>query len=489
MAQLCAAAGLQAQILTSSPYSRYGLGEINTQNFATLNALGGAASAYQCDTAMPCFINIANPAALSGIRFSTFELGGQAQFTRISNAAASVDKKNINFSYGSLGFPVGKIGGAAFGVMPYSTMGYNITTYSQDPAVGQIKYVYQGDGGFNKAFLGTGLRPLRKQLTNFYNSALYDSLVKAQQWRKVGRMKVARQLLSELSLGFTGNYVFGTTNQTTDVVLPGSILFYHARRLRSAHVSDLSFNTGLQTAFTIDHLKQKKHLVIKDTINHTETRIDTVIRRELKQHVKIGFGIYANLPTLLNATQSTVISNYALDGFGNEIPEDTSLNSSNLPGTIRLPLEIGAGFSVKKGEKLTLLADGSVTNWSQFRYFDQVNTFKNSYRVGVGAVFVPDRFSFGSANYIKRVQYRLGFTYSNGYLDLKNTLINNYAVTVGLGLPVGMNRQGDMFNMVNISAQFGTMGTTTNALLQEKYIRLVVGFTFNKRWFIKYKYD
>jgi hypothetical protein len=26
-------------------------------------------------------------------------------------------------------------------------------------------------------------------------------------------------------------------------------------------------------------------------------------------------------------------------------------------------------------------------------------------------------------------------------------------------------------------------------LLQEDYVRVVLGFTFNKRWFIKYKYD
>lgn len=479
--------GLQAQILTSSPYSRYGLGEINTQNFAPLNAVGGAFSAYQCDTAMPCFINIANPAALSALRFSTFEVGGQAQFSRISNASNSIKKTNINFSYGSLGFPVGKIGGAAFGIMPYSTVGYHITSYAQDPAVGQIKYVYQGDGGFNKAFLGTGLRPLRRQLQKFYNSAIYDSLYKAHNWRKLGRLKVARQLLSELSLGATGNYIFGSTNQTTDVVLPGSILFYHARRLRTTHVSDISFNTGLQTAFTIDHVMQKKRLVIKDTVNHTETYIDTVIRRDLKQRVKIGFGVYANLPTLLNATQSTIVSSYALDGFGNEIPEDTSLNSSGNKGSIRLPLEIGAGFSVKKGEKLTFLIDGGVTNWSSFRYFSETNQFKSSYRMGLGAIIVPGE-PF-SNNYLKSIQYRLGFMYSNGYLDLANTRINNYALTVGLGLPVSTKRPGDMYNMVNISAQFGTMGTTTKGLLQEKYIRLVVGFTFNKRWFIKYKYD
>ena len=43
--------------------------------------------------------------------------------------------------------------------------------------------------------------------------------------------------------------------------------------------------------------------------------------------------------------------------------------------------------------------------------------------------------------------------------------------------------------VINISAQFGRLGSVNNNLLQEDYARIILGFTFNKRWFIKYKYD
>lgn len=483
--------GSLAQILTSSPYSRYGIGELNTSSFSHLDAMGGAFSAYQCDTAAPYFINIGNPASLTTLKFSTFEVGGQAQFTRIISASDNIKKTNINFSYGSLGVPIKKIGGLAFGIMPYSTVGYKITSFTTDPYIGTVKYVYNGDGGFNRAFLATGIKPFRNRLNKFYKSTVYDSLVKHPSYQSIQHIrhtKFRKELLSELSIGVSGNYMFGTSNQTTDAIYPGSITWYNVRRQRQAHISDVSFNTGIQTDFTVNQVKEKRKLETKDSLGHVIASRDTIVFRTLKQKVKFAFGVYANLPTLLNGTQSNIIYTYSLDGFGNELQLDTILNSSGNKGTIRIPLEIGGGFSVKKGEKLTVLMDGGVTNWSQFRYFDTRNTFKNSYRVSTGLNYVPNKYAIRGLTYLQRVQYRIGFTYSNGYLDLKNSMINNYAITAGLGLPVGIGLRDDIA-VVNLSAQFGTMGTTANSLLKENYIRVIVGFTFNKRWFIKYKYD
>jgi hypothetical protein len=460
-----------SQILTSSPYSRYGLGELNLQTFATPAAMGGSFIAYHQDTIAPFFINVANPAGLAGIRLTSLELGGQAQFTKISSDASSIKKKNINFSYGSVGFPLKRFGGAAFGIMPYSTVGYKITSSQEDPNVGTMTYVFQGDGGINKVFLGAGVKPFRHQIYKFYNSDLADTLIKYHETAKYKRKKFGKQLLSELSIGATGNYLFGTINQVTDVIYPGSITYFNAKRQRSVQVSDFTFNGGLQTNFTIDSIKSHGH------------------RRLLKQKIKVGFGLFVNTPTSINAKQSNIIYNYAVDGFGIERPKDTLLNSQNNAGTIKLPLEMGIGLSIKKGEKLTVLMDAATTNWSGFKYFNSpTNDFSNSYRVSAGLNWVPNKLAYGSSNYIKRVQYRLGISYSDGYLDLKNTKISNAFISAGLGLPVGIGRFDDIA-VVNISAQYGKMGTVTNNLLQEEYVRLVLGFTFNKRWFIKYKYD
>jgi hypothetical protein len=460
-----------SQILTSSPYSRYGLGELNLQTFSAPAALGGSFIAYHQDTIAPFFINIANPASLAGIRLTTLELGGQALFSKISSSSASQNKKNINFSYGSVGFPLKRFGGGAFGIMPYSTVGYKITSSFENSNIGTMKYVYNGDGGLNKAFVGFGIKPFRKAYTRFVKSSHADTLLKQNLNNTYKRIKVGKQLLSELSIGVSGNYLFGTINQVTDVIYPGTSVYFNSKRQRSIQVSDFTFNGGIQTNFTISSIKSKG------------------VQRTLKQPVKIGFGFFVNTPSAIRAKQNNIIYNYAVDGFGIERPRDTVLNSQNNNGTITLPLEMGVGLSVKKGEKINVLIDAATTKWSEFKYFDTPSTdFKNTFRVSAGLNYVPNKLAFGTANYIKRIHYRLGVSYSDGYLDLKNTAISNYFVSAGLGLPVGIGRFDDIA-IVNISAQYGKMGTVSNNLLQEDYVRIVLGFTFNKRWFIKYKYD
>lgn len=468
---ICTSYFTNAQNLTSSPYSRYGFGELNSQTFAAQAGMGNSFIAYHQDSIAPFFINAANPAGLSGIKQTVLELGGQAQFTKIISANTSVKKVNTNFSYGSLGFPIKKIGGAAFGIMPFSSVGYKITSFQEQSNVGTMKYIYNGEGGLNKVFIGTGIKPFKSQEYKFYRSSKADTIRKYNQTAKFKRIKFGKQLISNLSIGVTANYIFGAINQTTDVVYPSSISYFNSKRQRSTQVNDFVFNGGMQTNFTIDSLKHKGE------------------RRALTQKIIIGTGFFINSPTSLKAKQSNIIYNYSLDGFGSERPKDTVLNSQNNEGTIKLPLEMGVGLSIKKGEKLTVLIDAAATNWSGYKNFDSPNTeFTNSIRVSCGLNYVPNKLAFGSSNYIKRIHYRIGASYTDGYLDLKNTKISNYAITAGLGLPVGIGRF-DEIGVVNISAQYGKLGSLNNNLIQEEYVRLNVGFTFNKRWFIKFKYD
>lgn len=466
---------VKAQILTSSPYSRYGLGELNLSTFANTSALGGSFIAYQQDSTAPFFINVANPAGLSGLKFTALELGAQMQFTKISSSQLSLKKKNTNFSYGSLAFPIRKIGGAgAFGIMPYSSVGYKINSTTEDANIGTLKYNFQGDGGINKVFLATGFRPFKNNLSKFYSSDRYDTLRAHKASQKVKNIKFCKQLISELSLGASANYLFGTINQTTDIILPNNLLYFNTKRQRSFQINDFTFNFGLQTHFIIDSVKY-----------HGPDTLKKGKRVELKEKIKVGIGFYANTPSSIRAKQSNIIYNYNLDGFGVERPKDTVLNSQDNKGRIKLPLEMGVGFSIKKGEKLTFLIDGSITNWSGYQYFDTPNTnLKNSFRASAGLNYVPYKRSYGFSNYYKKVQYRVGVSYTDGYLDLKNTNIKNYAITAGLGLPVGNSSA-----MVNISAQYGKMGTVSNNLLQEEYVRLIFGFTFNDFWFRKYRFD
>src|ERR1700751_5879608 len=120
---------VQAQTSTSSPYSRFGIGKVEYSGFASNTALGGCYTAYQNDTLIPLFINQGNPASYSTNRITTFEIGGRASNTNfISTTDGSIKKTNSGFNYISLAVPIKRNMGLAFGLLPFSNVGYNSTT-------------------------------------------------------------------------------------------------------------------------------------------------------------------------------------------------------------------------------------------------------------------------------------------------------------------------------------------------------------------------
>ncbi len=478
------ATSLISQNLTFSPYSRFGLGELNSPVFSQIGALGGTYIGFKPDTTAPIFVNIANPASIAGIRLTTLELGGIARFSEFNNGTSKVKTKTANFSYATLGFPIKQRGGAAFGLMPYSNVGYNLKTETDVSGIGNVTSAFKGEGGINRVFFGVGVLPFKKVLVKFYRSAYHDTLIKYKETKKYKNIKFRKQLLSDLTIGGRADYLFGNILQTSSVIYPSSISYYNTRRYRGTSYNDVTACFGLQTSFVIDSVH--KHNNESDSL-HKNTPGH---RRGLKNKIRIGFGYYVSLPNTIGVKNSSIAYNYSLNGFGDEIAKDTFVYIIDQKSSVRLPLEQGIGMSIKKGDMLNFAVDASYTNWQQFRYMGNANTLKNSYRVSCGLNFVPNKYAAGSGAYIRRMQYRVGAFYTTGYLELKNTAINNYAATIGVGLPVGLFRA---FQVVNISAQFGKMGSINNGLVQEKYVKLIVGFTFNAggndRWFQKFRYD
>jgi hypothetical protein len=77
----------------------------------------------------------------------------------------------------------------------------------------------------------------------------------------------------------------------------------------------------------------------------------------------------------------------------------------------------------------------------------------------------------------------LGLRYNSTYLQLRQKHLNEYAVSLGLGLPLRGMKTG-----INLSAELGTRGTTQSNLIKETYFNFVVGFSIYERWFVKRKY-
>lgn len=418
---------------------------------------------------MPNFINVGNPASYSLLRLATLELGINLTFSEFKGQTASSFEKTANFAYGTLGFPVGKKGGACFGIMPYTYVGSNTSNAINEPGIGKVNYQYQGSGGLNKIFLGYGLMPFHQRLIKFRRKQLQiaDTLkpvsVSGYQFRK-GLSK----LLSDLSLGANGNFIKGNITNTARVVYPDNTLYYNTYRDRIFSVSDVTANFGIQTAYTIDSV-----------------RTHSGKRRALNEKVKFTFGYTFNLSNALNTVYNAMAYNYRLSS-GSEFIVDTVFYKQDEPASVTLPFEQGFGIGFKKGEKLNIVADYAITKWQNFQYLDNVSDLKQNHRFAIGAYFVPEKYAVGTGSFFRRVNYRMGANYQTGYVQIHNTLINSYSFSAGVGLPVGVGR---LSSMVHLGATYGRMGTTANGLIQENFWRLNIGFTFSDKWFQKYRYD
>lgn len=452
---------------TFSPYSRYGLGEMTQPTFAHNTGMGGNFIALRPDSSMPVFINPGNPASYSLIRLTTLEVGGRFQHSAFKSNSAALNKWTTNFSYGALGFPVGGRGGAVLGIMPYSNVGYNTESKGSAEA-GEMTYKYSGGGGLTKAFLGYGVSPFQQRHLKFRRKHYVVDSLKTLSPAVFKLRNFGSKMLSDLSVGANANYIFGNIQQTGRVIYPNSLLYNNTYVERVVSLGDFTGNIGVQTAITIDSVKSQGR------------------KKAMKEKVKFTFGYFMNLNNKMDYNYNSVAYNYILTGAGDEVIRDTVMYNIDQRGRLTLPMEQGIGVGFKKGERIHLVADFALTGWKNFKYPLDAGVLNNNYRVGIGINFVPEKYAAGRGAFGKRINYRLGASYETGYINLKGNDMRTYMVSAGLGLPVGIGR---LSSMVNVSLQYGQMGTLDNNLTRENFWRVNFGFTFCDRWFQKFRYD
>lgn len=471
---------IHAQTNTSSPYSRYGLGELQEKEFVNQAAMGGLSYGLVNDTVSPFYINIGNPASYSGIRLTTFDAAIKTTTYRLQSSTTSKVLNNTSLGYLSLGFPLGKRGGGAFGLLPYSSVGYNISDSDTNLFGEEVDFNYEGSGGLNQFYAGAAIRPFLNAPSRFLRSQDYVELKTAGNYDKISRILWQQRTLSSISLGINGSYVFGNLNNVRRVIYTAPYHF-NTKVTETTHVGDFTTDFGLQFSMIKDSIK----VVMRDSLGN---RIPP-FKRDIED-VKVTFGVTAGLPASLYASQSQLIQTYDLTSLGIENFKDTIVNIEGREGTIDIPLSLGGGFTIKKGNRWLVGADYHTQQWSQLAVLGESSGLKNSTRVALGAQYVPGNRE-GSASYWNRINYRAGVKYRQTYLELRNTRLDEYSVSLGVGLPLRIVKVGPQYthSIVNISIEAGQRGTLENNLIREQFVRGMVSFTLNDRWFIPRKFD
>ncbi len=199
---------------TSSPYSRFGLGDLQPYSFGRTTAMGGAslASRYKQQ------INLANPASYTAVDSLVFmfEFGMNASFTNFSNNIGRMSANDINFRYFAMNFQITNRLAASLGLTPYSDVGYHVEVTDQIPNAGNVLSRYYGEGSLSRAFLGFAVEPVK-----------------------------------HISLGANLNYLFGMLNRNSETFFLSFSDFYNNQKFESLRLRDFNFNLGLQATLPL----------------------------------------------------------------------------------------------------------------------------------------------------------------------------------------------------------------------------------------------
>ncbi|HEY5391949.1 MAG TPA: hypothetical protein VIJ57_07535 [Hanamia sp.] len=148
----------------NSPYSRYGIGNVLPVANAANRGMGGISAGY----ADPTTLNSVNPATYSDLIYSTLDVGVEYDGRNLKqkDPLASYKSNNAIISYMQFGFPLlmgnkkaqeSKTAWAmAFGLKPISRINYKVQ--SSVATTDSANTIYEGSGGVNEAFVGTGIK-------------------------------------------------------------------------------------------------------------------------------------------------------------------------------------------------------------------------------------------------------------------------------------------------------------------------------------------
>lgn len=302
-----------AQSDLSTPYSRFGLGDIYTNSPSTiLKGMGGVANAMSDK----CLLNPSNPASYASIDSLSllFDAGFYIKTASFSTNRLSSNGSNASFNYVSFGLSATKRWKIGAGIMPYTNREYNVITEHHD--LGSYKVAFQGEGGLNKAFFANGIK-----------------------------------ITKNLSVGATVSYIFGTLFDNTSVYYPDSTSFLNGKRSINMRVNDFKLDYGLLYRIPINKysvtvgltysqgtkIASKRDIFIRSMFkgfeNQVESPIDTlkyVKNENVNINIPNGYGVGISVD---NGESWTIAADFnwaGWEGFTMNGVNDSLQNSWNV---------------------------------------------------------------------------------------------------------------------------------------------------------------
>ncbi|HAN20043.1 MAG: hypothetical protein A2X13_07235 [Bacteroidetes bacterium GWC2_33_15] len=417
---------LFGQSLINSPYSRFGIGEIENRGFSMNRAMGNLSTGIR----KPNQINFQNPASIGAQDTMSFifDLGVSGISKTLGNTTTSSLYQNFYFDHLAMSFPIKRWWFLSVGLVPYSKKGYDIQTIESNdqlPDTVNAVYNYYGNGSINQLFLSNSFK-----------------------------------IYKNIHLGFNVSYLFGSIEQYNILSLDRGDS-YSTVNIEKTTLKKLAFDFGLQYtgSFSTKYF-YTLGFVYSNKIGFNATRENTTFMTE--NFIYYGMNVLDYLATY---------SNYA----------DTILSTVDKEYKVEVPAKYSFGFSSGIKDKLTVGIDVSVQDWNGITSLNMKGNSALDINYNLGVEYIPNKFAL--RNYLNLINYRAGFYYNTGYLELNNEKISSYGITFGVGLPIANK------TTINLYYNYGVKGTTNNGLIEEKYNLFGINLTLYDFWFFKYKYE
>ena len=431
-----------AAVTAYSPYTMFGIGELQTIGTAQMRAMGGVGVAWR-STQMPSLLN---PAGYSATMRNSFLFNVDVEGNFLQNVQRQYDangnfshlakngKNSVNIHEIAIQFPLVKGLGMGLSLMPYSSVGYKMSFLDQGDEiagnVGAASYSYSGDGDVTEVKLGIGWEPFR----NF-------------------------------SIGAAAKYYWGkishTYISTVENNIVGSGTYLSVMGNNEYAISNFKFQVGLQW----NALATDKHLL---TFGAT---------------YDYGGGLRPKV------TKSLTLNN----------TYETEVFYENGVSQMQLPHSVKAGVMYQSPKYLASVeyefqawGSGNDGHFEEKVNNNMVVKYVDTHTAKVGFSYTPNRFDV--RNYFNRVSYRFGLRYSNYYQAYNGHSIPQYAVTAGFGFPLKFMGTSS----IDVSLEYGLRGThalmNTSpkiGMIRQDYFKVGLGFSLfgEDYWFVRPKYD
>ena len=244
-----------------------------------------------------------------------------------------------------------------------------------------------------------------------------------------------------MSIGATLDYYFGNLKYSTLIDIDGTGT-YQTKFLRDYRPNGLGTTVGL---ISPDFSK----LINSKGINN------------------IRLGISANI--ISNLSTDTLLT------YSSPVINDT-LGRSTVNMDIPTRITTGLSFVFNKNYRVSL--DYAFQPFSDFTFNGmKYSTLRNITRINSGIEYRPN-INLG-ATFWEQIIWRAGLSYEQTQYKVNGTGINQFSISGGLSLPLGIG------NSLDLALEYSTRGTTNSNLMKENIFKLGVGISFGQIWFIR----